>query len=178
MKVTTTGRKVNLRQSFIDKAEKRLQKLDRFFNDEDARADVRVTNEKNRMTAEITVRSKGLVCRAERSAEDIDTAFGDAADLIVKQIVKNKEKLGSRVRKTEVDAASLELADVTPYSEGEYVVSREKHVAINPLSVEEAILQMNMLGHSFFIYSDVDTGETCVVYKRHGDSYGVIVVEK
>ena len=81
MKVKATGRKVNLKQTFIDMVTKRLQKFDRFFEDE-AEATVAVTVEKNRQTVEVTVRSRGFLYRAERTAADMETAFADAVDLL------------------------------------------------------------------------------------------------
>ena len=105
MKVKTVGRKVNLKQNFIDKVEKRLQKFDRFFNEE-PEATVTVTVEKgDRQTVEITVKSRGLLYRTERTSQDMETAFSEAADLMMRQIVKNKEKLGNRVRAREVELA-------------------------------------------------------------------------
>ena len=177
MKVNTLGRKVNLRQSFIDKVDRRMQKLDRFFGD-DAEGQVTATAERERMTVEITVRSKGLIYRAERTASDIDEAFGDAADLIVKQIVKNKEKLGARVKRAAVDAETAVYTDVFPDKDSEYNIAREKRFVLKPLTTEEAILQMNMLDLNFFVYEDADTEEICVVYKRRGNSYGVLVTER
>ncbi|MEG0750933.1 MAG: ribosome-associated translation inhibitor RaiA [Oscillospiraceae bacterium] len=175
MKVKTLGRKVNLKQSFTDMVDKRMQKLDRFFGD-DADGQVTITLEKDRMTAEVTVKSRGMIYRSERTSNDMEQAFSDAADLIVKQIVKNKDKLGTRIKRAAVDAEMLDSGIADEHAA--YNVVREKRFAVNPLSIEEAVLQMNMLGHSFFVYSDVDTGELCVVYKRRDDSYGVLIPER
>ncbi|MEA4912163.1 MAG: ribosome-associated translation inhibitor RaiA [Oscillospiraceae bacterium] len=173
MIVKTLGRKVNLKQSFIDMVGKRMSKLDRFFED-DAEAKVTVTVEPNRQTAEVTVKSRGFLFRAERTAADMETAFNDAADLIVKQIVKNKDRLGARVKRAEVDT----LPDSNAAPQESYAVVRTKRFTVEPMTEEEAILQMNMLGHSFFIFEDIDSEELKVVYRRHDDAYGLLIPEK
>ena len=175
MKTNLLGRKVTLKQNFSDMALKRMAKLDRFF-DEDAEAQVTVTVEKDWQTAEVTVKSKGFIFRAEKTAPDMETAFNDAVDLIVKQIVRNKDKLGARVKKAVIEAE--QAADGYDFDEGDYTIAREKRFTVNPMTTEEAILQMNMLGHSFFIFNDAATGELCVVYRRHDDAYGLLIPEQ
>ena len=175
MKVKTSGHGLNLRQSFIDNANKRLQKFDRFFNEE-ADAAVNVDLEKDRYTVEITVKSRGFFYRTERTSTDLDSAFRESVDLMMRQIVKNKSKLGNRVKVKEVELAGEEL-DLEPVSdeEQEYRIAREKRFVIEPMSEQEAILQMNMLGHTFFMFRNADTNELNIVYRRHDDSYGLLV---
>ena len=174
MKTNMLGRKVNLKQNFIDMAEKRMQKLDKFFED-GAEAQVTVTVEKDWQTVEVTVKSKGFLYRAEKSAQDMETAFNDAVDLIVKQIVKNKEKLGTRVKRAEVDAVQATIDEV--FVPDDFEIAREKRFTVEPLTFDEAALQMEMLGHSFFIYQDIKTGELNVVYRRHDGAYGLLIPE-
>ena len=171
MKVKTSGHGLNLRQSFIDNANKRLQKFDRFFNEE-ADAAVNVDLEKDRYTVEITVKSRGFFYRTERTSTDLDSAFRESVDLMMRQIVKNKSKLGNRVKVKEVELAGEEL-DLEPASddEQEYRIAREKRFVIEPMSEQEAILQMNMLGHTFFMFRNADTNELNIVYRRHDDSF-------
>ena len=175
MIVKTSGHGLNLRQSFIDNANKRLQKFDRFFNEE-ADAAVNVDLEKDRYTVEITVKSRGFFYRTERTSTDLDSAFRESVDLMMRQIVKNKSKLGNRVKVKEVELASEEL-DLEPVSdeEQEYRIAREKRFVIEPMSEQEAILQMNMLGHTFFMFRNADTNELNIVYRRHDDSYVLLV---
>ncbi len=174
MKVKMLGRKVTLKQNFIDMAEKRMKKLDKFFDD-DAEGQVTVTVEKDWQTAEVTVKSKGFYFRAEKSAPDMETAFNDAVDLIVKQIVKNKEKLGARIKRAAVEVEEQTIDAVFP--EVDYTIAREKRFTVEPLKVDEAVLQMEMLGHSFFIFQDIDTGELKVIYKRRDGQYGLLIPE-
>jgi putative sigma-54 modulation protein len=175
MIVKTSGHGLNLRQSFIDKADQRMQKFDRFFHDEPEGA-VNVDLEKDRYTVEVTVKSRGFFFRTERTSTDLDSAFREAVDLMMRQIVKNKSKLGNRVKGKEVDLAGEEM-DLTPDSDVEqtYEIAREKRFAIEPMSEQEAILQMNMLGHTFFMFRNADTNELNVVYRRHDNTYGLLV---
>ncbi len=174
MKVKMLGRKVTLKQNFIDMAEKRMKKLDKFFDD-DAEGQVTITVGKDWQTAEVTVKSKGFYFRAEKSAPDMETAFAEAVDLIVKQIVKNKEKLGARVKRAAVEVEEQTIDAVFP--QADYTVARQKRFLVEPLKLDEAILQMEMLGHSFFIFQDIDSGELNVVYKRHDGQYGLLIPE-
>ena len=173
MKLKMLGRKVNLNQNFIDMAEKRMSKLDKFFS-EDAEGQVTVTVEKDWQTAEVTVKSKGFIYRAEKSAPDMETAFADAVDLLTRQIVKNKERLGARVKGAEVDEQAKGYEEM---ADEEYVIAREKRFVVEPMTTDDAILQMNMLGHSFFLFRDIDSGELNVVYRRHDDAYGLLIPE-
>ena len=174
MKVICTGRKVSLKDTFVERAEKKLAKLDKFFSD-DAEANVTVTVEKDWQTVEITVKDKGFTCRAEKSANRMEDALDVAVDLLTRRIVKNRKKLENRVYQPAVEefAVSAPEEDV----EEEYTVIREKHFSCKPSTVEEAILQMNMLGHTFFLFRDADTDEVHAVYRRHDGSYGLLITE-
>lgn len=175
MKVKTLGRKVTLKQHFIDMVEKRMSKFDRFFDD-DAECQVTVSVEKDRQTVEVTVKSKGFIYRAERTEADMETAFNDAADLIGKQIIKNKEKLGTRIKRT-VPADDMEFGFGEEFEDDDFRVVREKTFTVKPMMVEEAVLQMNMLNHSFYVFLNAETESICVVYRRNDDDYGLIIPE-
>lgn len=170
MKVSTVGRKINLRQNFIDGVERRMAKFDRYFDDPDATATVTATLEKDRHTAEITLKSKGLIYRAERTANSLEAAFNDAADTLIKQIVKNKDKLGSRIKK-----GTVELPQPADEPEEKGTIVREKTFAVEPMTPEDAVLQMNMLGHNFFLFKNKSTGAMNVVYRRNDGNYGLLI---
>ncbi|HJB40109.1 MAG TPA: ribosome-associated translation inhibitor RaiA [Candidatus Ruthenibacterium avium] len=176
MKITCTGRKVTLKEAFLERVEKKLAKLDKFFSD-DAQAQVTVTVEKDWQTVEITVRDKGFASRAEKSGDRMEEAFDSALDLLTRRIIKNRKKLENRVCQPAVqDYIAQEYTSGDPVDE-QYDVIREKHFIVKPCTVEEAILQMNMLGHAFFLYRDADTDSVQVVYRRKNGSYGVLVPE-
>ena len=171
MKVTCTGRRGTLKPGFIEKAEARLAKLDKFFPGE-AEAQVTVNVERSGQTVEITVREGGLMLRAEKSADRMEDALNDACDLLVRRVVKQRKRLGDKL----TSAAAEVPAAVEP--EEDYEIIREKHFAVKPCSTDEAILQMNLLGHSFYVYRSADTGGIQVVYRRTDGGYGVLVPEE
>ena len=171
MKVTCTGRRVTLKPGFIEKAEARLAKLDKFFPGE-AEAQVTVNVERSGQTVEITVREGGLMLRAEKSADRMEDALNDACDLLVRRVVKQRKRLGDKL----TSAAAEVPAAVEP--EEDYEIIREKHFAVKPCSTDEAILQMNLLGHSFYVYRSADTGGIQVVYRRTDGGYRGLVPGK
>lgn len=170
MKVTCTGRRVTLKPSFVELAEKKLAKLDKFFSEE-AQAQVTVTVEKSRQTVELTLRSGTLTMRAEKAAERMEDALNDAVDLLVRRVIKHRKRLGDKLT-----AAAAQEAPVNEPEEPLTVV-REKHFAVKPCTTEEAIMQMELLGHSFFLYRSADSGEVQVVYRRADGGYGVLIPE-
>lgn len=169
MKITISSRKTSVKDSFRERAARKLGKLDRFFDDM-AEAAIVVTSESGRETVEVTIRAGGMYYRAEKTTDDRMNSLEAVVDLLFKQIVKNKSRLEQRLREKAFDSS---YADDLPET-ADYTVVRTKRFAVKPMSVEEAILQMNMLGHSFFMFRDAQTNEVCVVYRRKGDSYGLI----
>ena len=167
MKVTCTGRRVSLKPSFIEKAEKRLAKLDKFFPEE-TQAQVTVTVEKSRQTVEITVYDNGITVRAEKTADQMEAALEDAADLLTRRLVKNRKRLSTKMTRAEE-------WPVDPEPEVTFEIIREKRFAVKPCSTDEAILQMNLLGHSFFMYRSMENDQIQVVYRRADGGYGVLI---
>ena len=168
MNITISARNTSVRESFKERVEKKLGKFDRFFDD--AKAFVTVTNEGERETVEVTIKAEKLVFRAEKTTSDRIDSLESVCDLLFRQIVKNKSKLEKRLKATAFNAEY----DDAPYQQEEYQVVRTKRFPVKPMDVEEAILQMNMLGHDFFVYRNVASNEINVVYKRKGGAYGVI----
>ena len=166
MNTTIVGRKVNLRQSFKDYADKKLSKLDKFFND-NAEATLTVTVEKNYHKVELTVFDAGMAFRAEQCADDMEEALDVAVEAIVRQIRKNKTRLEKRLRNNAFEAAE-------PYVDKNYEVIRRKQIKLNPMTADEAILQMELVGHLFFMFMDAETGNISLVYRRNDGGYGVI----
>ena len=175
MKINITGRKCTPRDSFKEHAEKKLSKVARFFDD-DAEAKVTATVEKSCQIVEVTVASRGMIFRAEESAPNMNEALDDCIDSIIRQIRRNKTRLEKRLRTGNFDAIIAEAA-VDEEEEEQYEVVRTKAVVLKPESVEEAILQMNLLGHMFYMFRNAETAEINVVYKRNDGGYGVLVPE-
>lgn len=172
MKITITGRKVNLRDHFKELVEKKLSRFDRIF-DEDAQAKVVVTVLKNRQTVEITIRSRGMYYRAEKTADEMNDALDDVISALASQIRRNKARLDKKIHSSALteDAQSLPKKNEEP---DEFKVVRTKHFFVKPMSVEEAILQMNLLEHQFFMFRNEDDNEINVVYKRRDGNYGLL----
>ena len=175
MKYNIVGRKVNLKDNFKDRVYKKLGKFERIYS-EDAEATVIVTVEKNRQTVEVTIRDSGLMHRAESTSHEMNDALDDVVDILAGQIRKNKAKLSKRIRSDSLEQYFSEYdSGVEEDSEDEtYNVVRTKTFSVKPLSVEEAILQMNMIGHEFFMFRNSSTNEINVVYKRKNGDYGIL----
>ena len=170
MKIVITGRKCSPRESFKERAEKKLAKVERFFGDE-AEAKITATVEKSGQTVEITVINNGMIFRAQERAENMNDALDKCVDSLVRQIRKNKTKLEKRMRSAAFDELN-DGADVA--DEKEYDLVRTKHVAVKPQTVDEAILQMNMLGHEFYMFINEATCLVSVVYCRIDGGYGLL----
>lgn len=173
MKVTITGRKVNLHENFKELALKKLSRFDRIF-DEDAQAKVVVTLERNRQTVEITISSRGMIYRAESTGFEMNDALDQVIGALGHQIRRNKARLQKQIHSAALDRYLLENPDGEPEESGDYEIVRTKHFPVKPLSVDEAVLQMNLLGHQFFMFRNEESGEINVVYKRRGGNYGLL----
>ena len=179
MKYTYTCKKVSLNESIKDYAEKKISKLDKYFQ-EDASAAVTFAVEKNHLcTVELTIRSGGTLFRAEKVAPDGDMrgAVDAAVGYIERQILKNKTRLSKRLR-SEGFPPSAPADDFEIQEEKEFNIVRTKRFAVKPMSTEEAILQMNLLAHDFFVFRNSDDDTLCIVYQRKNGGYGLIVTDE
>lgn len=170
MKITLNTKKMQISESFTEYAEQRLSaKLDKFFGDE-ADAKLMLTELKGKIVLELTVRYNQMIYRSEQTATDKRDALDAAIDKIIRQIRKNKTRLEKRLK----DTAFKEEFQDTVEEQADFNVIRRKKFTLRPMSVEEAILQMNMLGHSFFMFKDAATGNVSVVYQREDEGYAVL----
>ena len=169
MKTTITAKKMQIPQNFTEYAESKINtKLSKFFGDE-AEAKIVISEIRNQIIIELTVKYNSIIFRAERSAEDKNVALDDAIDKIIRQIRKNKTKIEKRLKDTAFKEAFAE-----PVQEVDYEVIRHKKFKMRPMDTDEAILQMNMLGHNFFMFTNAENGEINVVYKRSEGNYAVL----
>ena len=173
MKITYTARKVNLRDNFKERAEKKLLKFEKLFS-EDAAVNVVVTLEKNRQTVEITIRDNGMVYRAESTMEEMNDALDRVVDILMRQIRKNKTRLEKRIKTGSIEDFVMQNSEADEPEDEDYKVVRKKQVIIKPISVDEAILEMNMVNHNFFMFINAETDEVNVVYKRADGNYGLL----
>ena len=177
MKFVFTDKKVNLPNKVHAYAEKKVGKLDRYFK-ADTEAAIVFSVEKGRNNVELTIRSGGTIIRVAESTADMFATMDAAVSSVERRLRKNKSRLEKRLRQ---DAFSRtvdveELSSFVPESdEEEYRIVRTKKFPIKPMTVDEAVLQMELVGHTFFAFKDVDhDGRFCVVYKRNDGDYGLI----
>ena len=160
---------MQINQSFTEHAQQRLDaKLDKFFGDE-AEAKLMLTERKGNIELELTVRYDQMLFRAEQTAVDKNDALDAAIDKIIRQIRKNKTRLEKRLKD---NAFKQEFQDNV--EEADISVIRTKKFKLRPMAAEEAILQMNMLGHDFFMFRNAATGEINVVYRREDEGYAIL----
>ena len=176
MKFVFTDKKVTLPNKVHAYAEKKVGKLDRYFKS-DAEATVVFSVEKGRNNVELTVRSGGTIIRVAESTSDMFATIDASVASVERQIRKNKARLAKRLRQdaftrsVDADEVSSFVPDV---EEDEFKIVRTKKFPIKPMTVDEAILQMDLLGHTFFAFKNDDTGAFSVVYQRNDGGYGLI----
>ena len=179
MKYTYTCKKVSLNDSIKDYAEKKISKLERYFREEDTTAAVTFSVEKDHLcSVELTIRGGSTLFRAQTEAPDGDMrgAIDAAVGYIERQILKNKTRLAKRLR-TDAFPPPAPADDFEIAEEKEFNIVRTKRFAVKPMSAEEAILQMNLLHHDFFVFRDSENDCLSIVYQRKAGGYGLIVTD-
>jgi len=183
MKMTIVGRKCAAGSAFQARAEKKLAKVQRLLGPgaQDADAKITATAQKTGIVVEVTVQYQGMVLRAEEGAQQINDALDRCVDVLVRQIRKNKTRVERRIYSATLSDfvdADYEPGDSEVEEETEFAVARVKRVPCKPIDAEEAILQMNLVGHQFFLFLDAETNEYNLVYRRRGGGYGLLVPER
>lgn len=175
MKFKIIGRRYDLTDKIKDYVEKKLGKLDKFFKDE-SEARVVIGTIKDNDYIEATIYAGGMMYRAEASDKEILAAIDKIVDVIERQIRKNKTRLEKKIKRD----ATIDnmLLSGGAYTEGEetkeFEVVKTKRFTVKPMSSEEAILQMNLLGHNFFVFKNQETDEMNIAYKRRDGKYAII----
>ena len=174
MKFQFSEKKVKLPENVHAYAEKKVMKLARFFEG-DAEALVVFSVEKNRNNVELTVRGAGTLFRAHESTSDMFASIDAAVGTIEGQIRKNKTRLARRLKKDAFTRTVEETSFVPDEAEEDLSIVKIKKFPIQPMTREEAVLQMNLLNHSFFAFRDEQNdGAFAIVYKRNDGGYGLI----
>lgn len=179
MKFIITGRKFDVTDGLRERIHKKLGKLGKFFN-EDTEAYVTLKVERNRQIVEVTIPFNGVILRGEEEHDDMYVAIDRVVDVLERQIEKYKYRLGKRIKGNVVSAGPNGERVISRNGEAEeeiFKIVKIKRFAIKPMDVEEAILQMNLLGHQFFVFSNADTEDVNVIYKRKDGNYGLIEPE-
>ena len=177
MKFQFREKKVKLPGNVHAYAEKKVMKLERFF-DEDAEALIVFSVEKNRNQVELTVHGAGTWFRASESTSDMFASIDAAVGTIEGQIRKNKTRLARRLKQDAFTRTVQEETSFVPDTlEDDLSITKIKQFYFKPMTREEAVMQMNLLNHDFFVYRDADTETVSVVYRRKDGKYGLIESE-
>ena len=176
MKITTQGKGIKIGTRLEQKIVDKMSKFDKYFGDEGS-FNVRIRPEGTRMVVEITIKLDGKILRAEARDEEILSAVDKSIDKLESQIRKQKTKFLKKKKEYPQIVSFIadeEAADFDYEMETDTKISRRKTFDLRPMTSEDAILQMEMLGHNFLVYLDADTNSVCVVYKRKDGDYGLL----
>lgn len=174
------GENIEVTEAIRDYVEKKVGKLERYFNEmpeATAHVNLKVYTEKT-AKVEVTIPLPYLVLRAEETSPDLYASIDLVVDKLERQIRKFKTKINRKARETALvkteEAAFFNNDTVEEANENELDIVRTKRLSLKPMDSEEAVLQMNMLGHNFFIFEDAETNGTSIVYRRKDGKYGLI----
>ena len=171
MKYIITGRNLEVTDELRSYVEKKFGKLDNYFSD-DTEIHVTLSQQRENAKVEVTIPMRGTTVRAEETSTDMYVSIDLVEEVIERQLRKYKNKLLDK----EQNAAQLSKSfiDEDAFDEEEIEIIRSKRFAMKPMDPEEACVQMELLGHNFFVFRNADTEEVNVVYKRKGSTYGLI----
>ncbi len=174
MKITITGRNIDLTDGIKAAVEESLSKLDRYFSP-DTPAHVTLSVQKERQKAEVTIPMKGNIIRSEQSSNDMYVSIDLVEETIERQIKKYRHKIIDK--KQAAGFFNEEFIEAAEEDEEDIKIVKTKSFGIKPMYPEDACIQMELLGHDFFVFLNAETEEVNVVYKRKGNTYGLIEPE-
>lgn len=174
MRITVSGKNINITNALKERVEKKLSKFERYFGPE-TEAYATLSVEKNRHIIEVTIPFNGVILRGEEATADMYTSIDNVIEKLERQMRRHKTKLEKRIKDGNIKFENW--TSPTEEEDQEVKIVKTKRFAMKPMPVEEAVLQMELLGHSFFVFSNADTDEVNVVYKRKNGNYGLIEPE-
>lgn len=181
MNYNIRGERIEVTEALKDYVEKKVGKLERYFETPPTSdVNVKLSVNRDQHNVEVTIQLPGLLLRAEENNPDMYASIDLVTDKLERQIRKHKTKINRKfrqegsIRSLLKDGNGTASTAVATQDEEELELVRTKRFALKPMDVEEAILQMNLIGHSFFVFSNMDTEEVNVVYKRDDGKYGLI----
>jgi putative sigma-54 modulation protein len=179
MLVTVNGKNIEVTNALREYAEKKVAKIAKFFEKSPVGAQVTLSTERGKHIVDITVQVNGLLLRGEDKTNDMYGSIDGAIEKIEHQVHKFKTKINRKLKKeNQVVLAPLPTMSANKErEEAEPQIRRTKRFAIKPMSIEEAVMQMDLLGHDFYVFSNSDTEEVNVVYRRKNGDYGLIEPE-
>lgn len=174
MKINLRGDKIKITDAMKEYANEKLERINKYVDNHDnITANVIVKVENYKQKVEVTIPLKSFILRAEERQDDFYAAIDTVVDKIERQIRKNKTKLQSKKMK-EVKEIVFDYIDEKEEDEPERKIVKRKKIDVKPMDAEEAIVQMELLGHEFYLYKDADTLKPVLVYKRNDGNYGLI----
>lgn len=174
MLVTVIGKNVEVTDALRDYSEKKVAKVSKFFEKSPIGAHVTLSTERGKHIVDITIQVNGLLLRGEEKTPDMYSSIDGAVDKIERQIHKFKTRIN---RKLHNDNRVIVSPPAANEEQEAPVIKRNKRFTIKPMSAEEAVMQMDLLGHDFFVFSNSETDEVNVVYRRKDGNYGLIEPE-
>ena len=172
MKYNIRGEKLVITDAIRDYTEEKLGKLDKYFKDDDITANVLAKVRGNSQIVEVTIPTSKFILRSEEEHDDLYAAIDLVTDKLERQIRKNKTRLNRNVKES-VKEFNFDY-ELPMEEEAKETVVKRKKLEMKPMSEEEAVLEMELLGHNFFVYKDMDTNSVNVLYKRKDGDYGLI----
>lgn len=174
MRYTITGRNIEVTASLKETVQEKIGKLERYFHPE-TEVNVTLSVQKERQKIEVTIPVKGHLIRAEESSNDMYVSIDLVEEIIERQIKKYKNKLVDKKQSSMSFSQAFIEEDFE--TDDEIKIVKTKHFGIKPMDAEEACVQMELLGHNFYVFLNADTNEVNVVYKRKGNTFGLIEPE-
>ena len=172
MKFNIHGKKIDVTDSIKSYIEEKIGRLDKYFeNPDEITATALIKLRGKDQVVEVTINANKFILRGEESHKDLYASIDKVSDKIERQIRKNKTRLKKKVVK---DVSKDFVLDFDEKEENDNVIVKRKVIENKPMSEEEAILQMELLGHEFFVFQDIETGTTSVLYRRKDGNYGII----
>lgn len=176
MDIIIRGSKLEITEAMESYVKEKISRLEKYLeNSDDTHATILVKIHGHLHIVEVTIPLKNFILRAEESKDDFYAAIDTVTDKLERQIRKNKTRIAAKKNKEVKDFAYDYIQSIEEESE-EKIVKRKK-IEVKPMDEEEAILQMELLGHEFYLYKDIETGEPAVIYKRKDGDYGIIEAE-
>ena len=173
MKYIISGKNIEVTEALENAIAEKLTKLDKYFS-ENVEVHVTLIVEKLIHVIEITIPFNGTVLRAEVEGKNMYNIIDDSVAVIEKQVNKFKNKLRTKHRNNHAPSFTLDFMNQKVGADESIIIDRKKKFAIKPMDAEEAVMQMELVGHNFFVYLDAETEEVNVVYKRKNGTYGLI----
>lgn len=178
MKITIRGKNLEVTNSLKNYVEDKISKIEKYFNNAFIDAQVALAVERERHLVEVTIAVDGLLLRGEEESADMYASIDGVIEKLERQVHKYKTKINRKIRERQKEfALDFVNATIDDVEEDEPRIVKTKRFAVKPMPVEEAIMQMDLIGHDFFVFRNAESNEVNVVYKRKNGQYGLIEPE-